>query len=45
MYLTAYNNKRKIISRIFDQFSDLHQARVRAEGRERVKEKRERVRV
>ena len=30
---------------IFDQFSDLHQARVRDEGREGMKEKRERVRV
>ena len=26
-------------SRIFDQFSDLHQARVRDEGREGMKEK------
>ena len=37
MYLTAYNNKRKSMSRIFDQISDLHQAIMRDEGREREK--------
>ena len=38
MYLTVYTT-RKIMTQIFDQFSDLHQARMRGKGRERDKEK------
>ena len=41
MFLTAYNNKGEIDVANFDQFANLHQARVRDEGREGRKEKRE----
>ncbi len=37
MYVTAYNNETKSMTRIFDRFADFHQARMRDEEKEREK--------